>query len=47
VKVFLTDDDFKTLTKKEEENKGEIKEKFDTKNIVYEDGDILVINKEP
>jgi 23S rRNA-/tRNA-specific pseudouridylate synthase len=35
------------LTKKVEENKVEIKDKFDIKNIVYEDGDILVINKEP
>lgn len=47
VKIFLTDEDFKTLTKKVEENKVEVKDKFDTKNIVYEDGDILVINKEP
>lgn len=47
VKIFLTDDEFNTLTKKLEENKVESKEVFDIKNIVYEDWDILVINKEP
>lgn len=47
VKVFLTDSDFEILTKKEAPKSAEIREKFDTKNIVYEDGDILVINKEP
>lgn len=47
VKVFLTDDEFNTLTKKQKERKIENREKFDIKNIVYEDGDILVINKEP
>lgn len=47
VKVFLTDRDFEILTKKSEEKKLEKREKFDTKNIIYEDGDILVINKEP
>lgn len=47
VKVFLLDWDFETLTKKETQKPLETREKFDTKNIVYEDGDILVINKEP
>jgi len=47
VKVFLTDDDFLVLTKKIEEKKLEIIQKFDIKNIVYEDSDLLVINKEP
>lgn len=47
VKVFLVDSDFETLTKKEAPKLLETREKFDTKNIVYEDGDILVINKEP
>ncbi len=47
VKVFLIDWDFETLTKKQELKQLETREKFDTKNIVYEDGDVLVINKEP
>lgn len=47
VKVFLIDSDFETLTKKQEPKQMEKREKFDTKNIVYEDSDILVINKEP
>jgi len=47
VKVFLLDSDFETLTKKEIPKPLEIREKFDIKNIVYEDGDLLVINKEP
>lgn len=47
IKIFLLDNDFELLTKKQEEKIIEQREKFDTKNIVYEDGDILVINKEP
>lgn len=47
VKVFLIDSDFEALTKKEAPKPLETREKFDIKNIVYEDGDILVINKEP
>ncbi len=47
VKVFLTDDEFATISKKELEKKLETREKFDRQNIVYEDGDLLVINKEP
>lgn len=47
IKIFLQDDEFKTLSEKAQEKKIESREKFDTKNIVYEDGDILVINKEP
>lgn len=47
VKVFLLDSDFDTLTKKVEEKKIENRDKFDVKNIVYEDADMLVINKEP
>jgi len=47
IKIFLLESDFETLTKKEVKKQAKIKEKFDTKNIIYEDGDILVINKEP
>lgn len=47
IKVFLTDDEFETLTKKAETAKIENTDKFNIENIVYEDGDILVINKEP
>lgn len=47
IKIFLNDDEFQTLSQKQEVKKEESREKFDTKNIVYEDGDILVINKEP
>ncbi len=47
VKIFLQDDEFLTLSEKIKDTPQEIREKFDIKNIVYEDGDILVINKEP
>lgn len=47
IKVFLTDDEFETLTKKPQTVKIENKDRFNIENIVYEDGDILVINKEP
>lgn len=49
VKIFLNDYEFGILTKKEnlESKNLRSKTKFDRKNIVYEDGDILVINKEP
>ncbi len=47
IKIFLQDDEFQTLTQKQIEKKEENREKFDPKNIVYEDGDVLVINKEP
>lgn len=46
VKIFLTDEDIKILSIKKEEKK-EITSKFDTKNIVYEDKEVLVINKDP
>lgn len=45
IKLFLTEEEFALLTKKAEEKKLETREQFDIKNIVYEDGDILVINK--
>lgn len=49
VKVFLLDSEWAELTKviSTSEVVWESREKFDTKNIVYEDGDLLVINKEP
>gem|GEM_PF-2853063 len=47
MKIFLQDDEFLTLSEKIKDTPQEIREKFDIKNIVYEDGDILVINKEP
>lgn len=48
IKIHLSDDDFLELSKKEEEiiniNKWE---KFDKKDIVFEDNDLLIINKNP
>lgn len=49
VKIYLTEDDFNSLTKKDLEGgiiNQDQKNIFDKKNIVYEDGDLLVINKE-
>lgn len=45
IKLFLTPEEFTLLTKKAPEKKLETRQLFDTKNIVFEDGDILVINK--
>lgn len=47
VKIFLLDDEFSLLSEKSLQKKEEIREKFDKKNIVFEDGDLLVINKDP
>jgi len=48
IKIHLSDDDFNELSKKVEETKKITKEeKFDKKDIVYEDKDLLVINKNP
>jgi len=44
----LTDDDFDTLTKStklESSNVVEKKDKFDKNDIVYEDGDLFIVNK--
>lgn len=46
VKIFLNDAEFNLLTKDIQKNY-KTNEKFNKKHIVYEDGDILVINKEP
>jgi len=46
IKIHLSDKDFDELTKKEEEIKTNISwEKFDKKDIVFEDSDLFVINK--
>ncbi len=47
VKIFLSESDFLELTKDtlKDKNKEIKKEKFDKKDIVYEDGDLLIINK--
>lgn len=51
IKLFLTEDEFALLTKKNPQpnslpvGEGGKRVQFDIKNIVYEDGDILVINK--
>jgi len=49
VKIFLLDAEWNELTKviSTPEISTESREKFNIKNIVYEDGDLLVINKEP
>lgn len=53
IKIFLRDEDFDLLTKDpdaEKKKKEKIhiwKNKFNKKDIVYEDGDLLVINKNP
>ena len=47
IKIFLNDDEFNILTSKKEE-KTENKSSFlDKKDIIYEDGDLLIINKNP
>ena len=48
IKIHLSDDDFKELSEKKEEAKSTLswtKEKFNKKDIVFEDADLLVINK--
>ena len=46
IKIHLSDKDFDELTKKEEDIKMNISwEKFDKKDIVFEDADLFVINK--
>lgn len=51
VRIFLSDDDFKILSQPQEEldlPKAKLKgKKFDKEDIVYEDWDLLVINKNP
>lgn len=47
VKIYLTDNDFETLKKPVSIETELNNTKFDKKTIVYEDGDLLVINKEP
>jgi len=48
VKFFLTDKEFDILCLKPVSSKNNLNEpKFDRKNIIYEDSDILVINKDP
>jgi len=46
INIYLNDNEIEELTKKQEEKK-EIINKFDIKNIVYEDKEVLVVNKDP
>ncbi len=45
LKIFLSDKDFDELSKKEEVKKVSKNDKFNKKDIVYEDSDLIVINK--
>ncbi len=45
IKIHLSDNDFDELSKEEETKKVKSWEKFDKKDIVFEDNDLLVINK--
>jgi len=48
VKIFLIDEEFKELTKsKKTPSSKNKKTKFSKKNIIFEDSDLLVINKDP
>jgi RluA family pseudouridine synthase len=48
IKIFLNDDEFEILTIKKEERKQEKSDNFlDKKDIIYEDWDLLIINKNP
>ena len=45
IKIHLSDEDFLELSKKEEIKKINKSEKFDKKDIVFEDNDLIIINK--
>lgn len=47
IKIFLNDDEFNILTAKKEEEKENKSSFLDKKDIIYEDGDLLIINKNP
>jgi len=47
IKIHLSDNDFNELSKKEETKEIKLWSKFNKKDIVYEDKDLLVINKNP
>ncbi len=46
VKIYLNDSEIELLSKKEKINNNLEKIKFDKKNIVYEDSDLIIINKD-
>ncbi|MDP5039198.1 MAG: RluA family pseudouridine synthase [Candidatus Gracilibacteria bacterium] len=46
VYVYLNDEEIKTLSEKKEVQKVEISQKFDKKNIVYEDKELFIVNKD-
>ncbi len=46
IKIFLSDKDFLELSQKEAPKTLDENKKFDKKNVVYEDGDLLVVNKD-
>jgi 23S rRNA-/tRNA-specific pseudouridylate synthase len=45
MRIFLSDSEFDELSSSVEEKTQFIKEKLDKKDIVFEDGDLFVINK--
>ena len=47
IKIFLRDEDFQELSLKKEEKPVLQWEKFDKNDIVFEDGDLFIINKNP
>lgn len=47
IKLFLNDEEFETLSKKIEQKPIFLNQKLDKKDIIYEDGELLIINKNP
>ena len=47
IKIYLSDDDFFELSKKDEIIKLHKKEVFNKKNIIFQDKDLFIINKDP
>ena len=45
VKIFLKDEEFKELSEEKKENPFLLWEKFDKKDIIFEDSDLFVVNK--
>lgn len=46
VYIYLNDEEIRTLSEKKEVQKVEISQKFDKKNIVYEDKELFIVNKD-
>ncbi|MDD4529945.1 MAG: RluA family pseudouridine synthase, partial [Candidatus Gracilibacteria bacterium] len=47
IKIFISDEEYGTLSKKNELVQIEISSKLDKKDILYEDKNLLIINKNP